>query len=83
MDRVGAHPEYVKLFKDAIEGYGKAKYIDGALVNSIILIVEFIDSNGEYHLEALSDGKTPPWKLNGMIAAGQEIVLNEHLDDEE
>jgi hypothetical protein len=83
MDRVDAHPEYVKLFKDAIEGYGKAKYQDGALVNSIILIVEFIDANGKYHLEALSDGKTPPWKLNGMIAAGQEIVLNEELDDEE
>lgn len=83
MDRVDAHPEYVKLFKDAIEGYGRAKYIDGALVNAIVLIVEFIDANGDYHLEALSDGKTPPWKLNGMIAAGQEIVLNEHVDDDD
>jgi hypothetical protein len=83
MDRVDAQPEYVKLFKDAIEGYGKAKYVDGALVNSIILIVEFISADGQYHLDALSDEKTPPWKLNGMIAAAQDIILENKVEDED
>jgi hypothetical protein len=83
MDSVDALPEYVKLFKDAIEGYGKAKYQNGALVNSIVLIVEFIDADGQYHLEALSDGKTPPWKLNGMIAAAQDIILENKIEDED
>jgi hypothetical protein len=86
MDRVEAHPEYVKLFREAIDGYAKARFPQGALTTSLILIAEFIDSNNEYHLDALSDGKTPPWKLNGMLAHATDILVtseNNFLEDED
>lgn len=86
MDKIDAQPEYVKLFKEAIDGYAKARFPHGALTTSLILIAEFIDVNNQYHLDALSDGKTPPWKLNGMIAHATDILVNSEtnfLEDED
>jgi hypothetical protein len=86
MDRIDTYPEYVKLFREAIDGYAKARFPQGALTTSLILIAEFIDADNEYHLEALSDGKTPPWKLNGMLATGVDILVNPEtnfLEDED
>lgn len=86
MDRVDAHSEYVKLFREAIDGYAKARFPQGALTTSLILVAEFIDSNNEYHLDALSDGKTPPWKINGMLAHATDILVNSDtnfLEEEE
>ena len=86
MDKVDALPEYVKLFREAIDGYAKARFPQGALTTSLILIAEFIDADNEYHLDALSDGKTPPWKLNGMLATGVDILVNPEtnfLEDED
>ena len=86
MDRIETYPEYVKLFREAIDGYAKARFPQGALTTSLILIAEFIDTDNEYHLEALSDGKTPPWKLNGMLATGVDILVNPEtnfLEDED
>jgi len=86
MDKIDALPEYVKLFREAIDGYAKARFPQGALTTSLILIAEFIDADNRYHLDALSDGKTPPWKINGMIAHGTDILVNSEtnfLEDED
>jgi len=86
MDRVEAHPEYVKLFREAIDGYAKARFPQGALTTSLILIAEFIDADNQYHLDALSDGRTPPWKLNGMLAHATDILVTSEtnfLEDED
>lgn len=86
MDRIDAHPEYVKLFREAIDGYAKARFPQGALTTSLILIAEFIDADNHYHLDALSDGKTPPWKMNGMLAHATDILVNSEtnfLEDED
>ena len=86
MDRVDAHPEYVKLFREAIDGYAKARFPQGALTTSLILVAEFLDADNEYHIEALSDGKTPPWKINGMLAHATDILVNPEtnfLEDED
>ena len=86
MDKIDALPEYVKLFREAIDGYAKARFPQGALTTSLILIAEFIDADNQYHLDALSDGKTPPWKINGMIAHATDILVNSEtnfLEDED
>jgi hypothetical protein len=86
MEHVEALPEYVKLFREAIDGYAKARFPHGALTTSLILVAEFIDVDNQYHLEALSDGKTPPWKLNGMLAHATDILVNSEtnfLEDED
>jgi hypothetical protein len=86
MDNVEALPEYVKLFREAIDGYARARFPHGALTTSLILVAEFIDVDNQYHLEALSDGKTPSWKLNGMLAHATDILVNSEtnfLEDED
>lgn len=86
MDKIDAQPEYVKLFKEAIDGYAKARFPQGALTTSLILIAEFIDADNQYHLDALSDGRTPPWKLNGMLAHATDILVTAEtnfLEDED
>ena len=66
--------DYVKQFQDALNGFVHDLHPMGGMVTALVTVVEMIDSEGRYFLHTLDDGKSPNWKLQGMLtAAGYEL----------
>lgn len=75
-------PDYVKMFQDALNGFVNDLHPMGGMVTGVITIVEMINSDGKYFLHVIDDGKSPLWKLKGMIDAGS-YELDKKYDEEE
>lgn len=52
------------------------------MVTSWVTMVEYIDAEGCARLGAYSS-EMPPWRMNGIIEAGREMLADEFLYDEE
>jgi len=77
--------DYVKQFQDALNGFVQDLHPMGAMVTGLVSVVEMIDSDGKYFLHVLDDGKSPNWKLQGMITESARILDEKfsNFDEEE
>jgi hypothetical protein len=55
----------------------------GAMATGVITVVEMIDSEGKYFLHVLDDGKSPIWKLKGMLDAAHIQLDDKEFDEDE
>ena len=74
--------DYVKMFQDSLNGFVQDLHPLGAMATGVITVVEMIDSEGKYFLHVIDDGKSPVWKLKGMLDAAH-IQLDEKEFDED
>ena len=74
--------DYVKMFQDSLNGFVQDLHPLGGMATGVITVVEMIDSEGKYFLHVIDDGKSPVWKLKGMLDAAH-IQLDEKEFDED
>jgi len=77
------HPDYVKMFQDSLNGFVQDLHPLGAMATGLITVVEMIDSEGRYFLHVLDDGKSPIWKLKGMLDAAHIQLDDKEFDEDE
>ena len=77
------HPDYVKMFQDSLNGFVQDLHPMGAMGTGVITVVEMIDSEGKYFLHVLDDGKSPNWKLKGMLDAAHIQLDDKEFDEDE
>ena len=77
------HPDYVKMFQDSLNGFVQDLHPMGAMATGVITVVEMIDSEGKYFLHVLDDGKSPNWKLKGMLDAAHIQLDDKEFDEDE
>jgi hypothetical protein len=77
------HPDYVKMFQDSLNGFVQDLHPMGAMATGIITVVEMIDSEGKYFLHVLDDGKSPNWKLKGMLDAAHIQLDDKEFDEDD
>jgi hypothetical protein len=77
------HPDYVKMFQDSLNGFVQDLHPMGAMATGVITVVEMIDSEGRYFLHVLDDGKSPIWKLKGMLDAAHIQLDDKEFDEDE
>ena len=77
------HPDYVKMFQDSLNGFVQDLPPMGAMATGVITVVEMIDSEGRYFLHVLDDGKSPIWKLKGMLDAAHIQLDDKEFDEDE
>jgi hypothetical protein len=77
------HPDYVKMFQDSLNGFVQDLHPMGAMATGVITVVEMIDSEGKYFLHVLDDGKSPIWKLKGMLDAAHIQLDDKEFDEDE
>jgi hypothetical protein len=53
------------------------------MATGVITVVEMIDSEGKYFLHVLDDGKSPIWKLKGMLDAAHIQLDDKEFDEDE
>lgn len=75
-------PDYVKMFQDALNGYINDLHPLGGMATGIITVVEMINAEGKYFLHIIDDGKSPIWKLKGMLDEAH-IELDNKFDEDE
>jgi len=75
-------PDYVKMFQDALNGYINDLHPLGGMATGIITVVEMINAEGKYFLHIIDDGKSPIWKLKGMLDEAH-IQLDDKFDEDE
>lgn len=76
-------PDYVKMFQDSLNGFVQDLHPMGAMATGLITVVEMIDSEGRYFLHVLDDGKSPIWKLKGMLDAAHIQLDDKQFDEDE
>jgi hypothetical protein len=77
------HPDYVKMFQDSLNGFVQDLHPMGAMATGVITVVEMIDSEGKYFLHVLDDGKSPNWKLKGMLDAAHIQLDDKEFDEDD
>jgi hypothetical protein len=77
------HPDYVKMFQDSLNGFVQDLHPMGAMATGVVTVVEMIDSEGKYFLHVLDDGKSPIWKLKGMLDAAHIQLDDKEFDEDE
>jgi hypothetical protein len=77
------HPDYVKMFQDSLNGFVQDLHPMGAMATGVVTVVEMIDSEGKYFLHVLDDGKSPNWKLKGMLDAAHIQLDDKEFDEDD
>ena len=77
------HPDYVKMFQDSLNGFVQDLHPMGAMATGVVTVVEMIDSEGKYFLHVLDDGKSPIWKLKGMLDAAHIQLDDKEFDEDD
>jgi hypothetical protein len=75
--------DYVKMFQDSLNGFVQDLHPLGAMATGVITVVEMIDSEGRYFLHVIDDGKSPIWKLKGMLDAAHIQLDDKEFDEDE
>ena len=75
--------DYVKMFQDSLNGFVQDLHPLGAMATGVITVVEMIDSEGRYFLHVIDDGKSPVWKLKGMLDAAHIQLDEKEFDEDE
>jgi hypothetical protein len=75
--------DYVKMFQDSLNGFVQDLHPLGAMATGVITVVEMIDSEGKYFLHVIDDGKSPIWKLKGMLDAAHIQLDDKEFDEDE
>jgi hypothetical protein len=71
------------MFQDSLNGFVQDLHPLGAMATGLITVVEMIDSEGRYFLHVLDDGKSPIWKLKGMLDAAHIQLDDKEFDEDE
>jgi hypothetical protein len=71
------------MFQDSLNGFVQDLHPMGAMATGVITVVEMIDSEGRYFLHVLDDGKSPIWKLKGMLDAAHIQLDDKEFDEDE
>jgi hypothetical protein len=71
------------MFQDSLNGFVQDLHPMGAMATGVITVVEMIDSEGKYFLHVLDDGKSPNWKLKGMLDAAHIQLDDKEFDEDE
>lgn len=76
-------PDYVKMFQDALDGFVNDLHPMGGMATGLVTVVEMINSDGKYFLHVLDDGKSPNWKLQGMLTEAGRLLDEKHNNFDE
>jgi len=76
-------PDYVKQFQEALDSWIQDLHPMGGMATGIITVVEMINSDGKYFLHVIDDGKSPVWKLKGMLDAAVYEIDNKYVEEDE
>jgi hypothetical protein len=71
------------MFQDSLNGFVQDLHPMGAMATGVVTVVEMIDSEGRYFLHVLDDGKSPIWKLKGMLDAAHIQLDDKEFDEDE
>jgi hypothetical protein len=71
------------MFQDSLNGFVQDLHPMGAMATGVITVVEMIDSEGKYFLHVLDDGKSPNWKLKGMLDAAHIQLDDKEFDEDD
>jgi hypothetical protein len=71
------------MFQDSLNGFVQDLHPMGAMATGVVTVVEMIDSEGKYFLHVLDDGKSPIWKLKGMLDAAHIQLDDKEFDEDE
>ena len=71
------------MFQDSLNGFVQDLHPLGAMATGVITVVEMIDSEGRYFLHVIDDGKSPIWKLKGMLDAAHIQLDDKEFDEDE
>jgi hypothetical protein len=63
-----------RYFREGIENYIKDR-----ICTSFAVIIETIDENGEYHIHAIYDEKSPKWRNASLLSYASDRI---HYDDD-
>jgi hypothetical protein len=75
--------DYVKMFQDSLNGFVQDLHPLGGMATAVITVVEMINSEGKYFLHVIDDGKSPNWKLKGMLDAAHIQLDDKEFDEDE
>lgn len=74
--------DYVSEFQSALDAFVQDMHPMGGMATGVITVVEMMNSEGKYFLHIIDDGKSPLWKLKGMLDEAH-IQLDDKFDDED
>lgn len=75
--------DYVSEFQNALDAFVQDMHPMGAIATGVITVVEMINSEGKYFLHIIDDGKSPQWKLKGMLDAAVYKLDEKDFDEDE
>jgi len=75
--------DYVSEFQNALDAWIQDLHPMGGMATGVITVVEMINSEGKYFLHVIDDGKSPQWKLKGMLDAAVYKLDEKDFDEDE
>lgn len=64
----------------AIKAYEKESGGDGALITGWVVVVEWIDENGDPALSSFARENMPYWRIDALLDAGPEAMMYDDDD---
>lgn len=82
MSKKKTNRDYVSEFQSALDAFVQDMHPMGGIATGIITVVEMINSEGKYFLHIIDDGKSPTWKLKGMLDEAHIKLDDKEFDED-